>query len=72
MVNSSKTEFILFGGKRQFKKCTTKAINIRENKIKPVKCIRYFGAFLDETLNFKDYANKKMPYSNVIKRSTVF
>ena len=58
-MNSSKTEFILFGSKRQLEKCTTKSIIINENEIESVKCIRYLGAFLDENLNFKDHVNKK-------------
>lgn len=54
-MNSSKTELILFGSKRQLEKSTTKAININEKEIRSVKCIRYLGVFLDGNLNFKEH-----------------
>lgn len=58
-MNSSKTELILFGSKRQLEKSTTKAININEKEIRSVKCIRYLGVFLDGNLNFKETTKKK-------------
>jgi hypothetical protein len=54
-MNSSKTEFILFGSKQQLEKCSVTEINIAGDNIKSVNCIRYLGAFLDENLTFKDH-----------------
>ena len=58
-MNTSKTEFIMFGSKQQLKKCTTDVININGDNIKPESCIRYLGAFLDERLNFKEHVKRK-------------
>ena len=58
-MNTSKTEFIMFGGKAQLDKCCTEDINIAGDDIRSEKCIRYLGAFLDETLNFKEHVKRK-------------
>ncbi|CAG2233232.1 unnamed protein product [Mytilus edulis] len=58
-MNNAKTEFILFGSRQQLSKCQTKEIIICGDVIKSKTCIRYLGAFLDETLNFKDHITKK-------------
>ena len=58
-MNTSKTEFIMFGGKAQLNKCSTKVINIAGDIIQSEKYIRYLGAFLDETLNFKEHIKRK-------------
>jgi hypothetical protein len=58
-MNSSKTEFILFGSRQQLDKCSVTEIDIAGDKIKITKCIRYLGAFLDENLNFKDHVKRK-------------
>jgi hypothetical protein len=58
-MNNSKTEFILFGSRPQLNKCNTKEINICGNVIESQHCIRYLGAFLDESLNFKDHIKRK-------------
>ncbi|CAG2191469.1 unnamed protein product [Mytilus edulis] len=58
-MNNAKTEFILFGSRHQLSKCQTKEIIICGDVIKSKTCIRYLGAFLDETLNFKDHITKK-------------
>ena len=46
-MNTSKTEFIMFGGRPQLNKCFTKVIDIAGDKIESEFCIRYLGAFLD-------------------------
>jgi hypothetical protein len=58
-MNSSKTEYIMFGSRQQLSKCKTKEIDICGDKVKVQKCIRYLGAFLDETLNFKEHVKRK-------------
>ena len=57
-MNTSKTEFIMFGSKQQLKKCTD-VKNINGDNIKPESCVRYLGAFLDERLNFKEHVKRK-------------
>ena len=52
-MNTSKTEFIMFGSRPQLNKCNTQEIEICSDKIELRNCIRYLGAFLDATLNFK-------------------
>ena len=58
-MNTSKTEFIIFGSRKQLDRCSTKLININGDEIKLEHCIRYLGAFLDETLNFKEHIKRK-------------
>jgi hypothetical protein len=58
-MNSSKTEFILFGSRQQLEKCSVTEIDIAGDKIKSVNCIRYLGAYLDENLSFKDHIKRK-------------
>ena len=58
-MNSSKTEFIMFGSRQQLDKCSTSSINIAMDTIEKQKYIRYLGAFLDESLNFKEHIKRK-------------
>ena len=58
-MNTSKTEFIMFGSRPQLNKCSTKVITICGDQIKLQPCIRYLGAFLDDTLNFKEHVKRK-------------
>ena len=58
-MNNSKTEFILFGSRLQLNKCSTKEITICNEVIKSTNCIRYLGAFLDKSLNFKEHVKRK-------------
>jgi hypothetical protein len=58
-MNTSKTEFILFGSKTQLNKCTTTEINIAGDNVSSESFIRYLGAFLDQCLNFKVHIQRK-------------
>ena len=58
-MNSSKTEFITFGSSQQLEKCHLKSICINGDKINSEESIRYLGAFLDQTLNFKEHVKRK-------------
>ena len=58
-MNASKTEFIMFGSRPQLNKCQSKEIDIAGDTVKAEKCIRYLGAYLDETLNFKEHIKIK-------------
>ena len=58
-MNASKTEFILFGSRQQLNKCITKDIVVCGDKIDVQKHIKYLGAFLDSTLNFKEHVKRK-------------
>ena len=58
-MNSSKTEFILFGSRGQLQKCTTNSINVNGAEVKQGSCIRYLGALLDAQLNMAQHINAK-------------
>lgn len=58
-MNTSKTEFIIFGSKQQLDKCNTSEIDIAGDLIQSESCIRYLGAFLDQTLTFKEHIKRK-------------
>ena len=58
-MNTSKTEFIIFGNRKQLDKCSTNVFNINGVETDSHYCITYLGAFLDETLNFKEDVRRK-------------
>lgn len=58
-MNASKTEFIKFGSQPQLNKCETNSIKVVGDNIEAENCVRYLGAFLDETLNFKEHVKRK-------------
>jgi hypothetical protein len=62
-MNTTKTEFIMFGSKAQLGKCSIKEIDIAGDKIQNVSVIIYLGAFLDEGLRFSTHVktNGELP-----------
>ena len=58
-MNPSKTEFIYFRNKAQLKKCLVDDLNIAGDLVLRSHTIKYFGAHLDENLNYKQHVNKK-------------
>jgi hypothetical protein len=58
-MNTSKTEFIMFGSISQLDKCNTNQINIAGDTVDSQSYIRYLGAFLDKSLNFKEHVKRK-------------
>ena len=58
-MNPSKTEFIYFAYPKQLRKCTTNSINVAGDLILRSTVIKYFGAWLDTSLNLKQHVTKK-------------
>lgn len=58
-INPDKTEFIIFGSKKQLDKCITKEINICGKIIKLLESIKYLGANLDKHLTMKEFVINK-------------
>jgi len=58
-MNSSKTEHIVFGSALQLNKLTIQEIDICGAKIEKHNTIRYLGAYLDDTLSFKEHIKIK-------------
>ena len=54
-MNSSKTEFILFGNSVQVAKCQTKELNINQENVQLTDTIKYLGVWLDKQLNLKHH-----------------
>ena len=63
-LNESKTEFIYFSSRQQLKKCTFDRININNEPIQRSDTVKYLGAYLDQSLNFKKHVNHQMQGSN--------
>ena len=58
-INSTKTDFFLFGNKKQLQKCETKSINVAGERVHKTLNIKYLGVQLDESLFMKSHiANK--------------
>ena len=53
-MNTSKTEFILFGSKHQIKKCHTNHLLVDKENLKKSTKIKYLGVNLDENLTIKE------------------
>ena len=58
-MNPFKIEFILFGNQVQLNKCHTNPINVNSDLIVKSPSIRYLGAWLDASLNYKVHVTKK-------------
>ena len=58
-MNSTKTEFILFGHKTQLKKCETVNISVVGETVERSSDIKYLGVWLDQSLNLKLHIKKK-------------
>ena len=55
-MNTTKTEFILFGFRKQLQKCYTKSVSIVGNEVTRSSRIKYLGAVLDEELDLRLHA----------------
>ena len=58
-MNESKTKFIYFGWPSQLDKCTMNHINVNGEQIARMNITKYLGAYLDSTLDFKEYIKTK-------------
>ena len=60
-MNTSKTEFIMFGSRQQLDKCSTNEILVCDDNIELQHCIRYvyLGVFLEDIQYFKDHIKRK-------------
>ena len=58
-MNPTKTEFIYFGNKPQFRKCINEDLNVARDLVVRSHSIKYLGVHMDENLNFKLHVTKK-------------
>ena len=58
-MNSSKTEFIMFGSKHFINKCDTESITVEGEIISRSDHVRYLGGWLDQTLSMGKHINNK-------------
>ena len=58
-MNGSKTEFIMFGHRKQLQKCITSSINIDGDSVNRLHIVKYLGALLDEELTLKQHIQHK-------------
>ena len=58
-VNNNKSDFILFGSKRQLDKCKTKTLDVDNTKIDLADKIKYLGVLLEWKLNLKQHITSK-------------
>ena len=52
-MNTSKTEFILFGSRQQLQKTTLSSLSVAGDTVEGASSIKYLGAFLDDKLSMK-------------------
>ena len=58
-MNSAKTEFIYFGSRIQLSKCVVTHPNVSGELVERATVLKYFGAWLDAQLSFKEHTTKK-------------
>ena len=58
-MNATKTEFIMFGSKKQLQKCTTETLKVNDDMVPISETIKYLGDWLDQHLSFKIHIKKK-------------
>ena len=58
-MNATKTEFIMFGSKKQLQKCTTESLKVNNDIVPTSETIKYLGTWLDQHLSFKTHIKKK-------------
>ena len=58
-MNSSKTEFIMFGSKHFIIKCHTESITVEVKNISRSDHVRYLGGWLGQTLSMRKHINNK-------------
>ena len=51
-MNDGKTEFIMFGAKKQLAKCTTTSIDVNNTEVSTSKVVKYLGTWMDSSLTF--------------------
>ena len=58
-MNDGKTEFIMFGAKKQLVKYTTTSIDVNNTKVSMSKVVKYVGTWMESNITFKDNIVKK-------------
>ena len=58
-MNDGKTEFIMFGAKKQLAKCKTTSIDVNKTVVNNSEVVKYLGTWMDCNLTFKDHIGKK-------------
>ena len=58
-MNSNKTEFIQFAVKNNLKKLNQYQLQVDGETVPKADCIKYLGVWLDQSLLFKKFVNKK-------------
>ena len=60
ILNSDKTECILFGSKNQLNKAAQEPLKAGPDLIELTNKVKYLGEVLDNTLNFESHVSLKM------------
>ena len=58
-MNTTKTEFIMFGWKKQLQKCITETMKVNDDMVPRSNTVKCLGAWLDQHLSFKTHIKKK-------------
>lgn len=58
-INTTKTEFVYFGGDRQLEKCSIHQITIGNSEVARSASVKYLGVKLDQNLTLKQHVSSK-------------
>ena len=57
-MNDGKTEFFIFGAKRQLAKCTTTSIDVNNTEVSTSNVVKYLSMWMDSNFTLKDHIVK--------------
>ena len=60
-INDSKTEFIIYGSRQQFKNLSIDSLKVNQTSVTASDFIKYLWVYLDQNLNLKKTHYSKMP-----------
>ena len=68
-MDSSKTEFIVFGSKHQLKTYTLSSLKVDDTVIMAKSVIKFLGTYLDEFLNMKTHIANRIKMHSITYNS---
>ena len=64
-INDSKTEFIIYGSRQQFKNLSIDSLKVNQTSVTASDFIKYLWVYLDQNLNLKKHITAKCPVASI-------
>ena len=70
-LNCDKTEFLIFGSKRNLKRCNVQSISICGETVFKTPCARNLGAMMDEELSMLPHVNHVVKTCRLVETTEI-